>query len=1012
MSQLKAVITRLSPSCRQCLQQAARLCINNGHREVDTIHLLHELIATPNNDVDQILKVSKINQQLLLSEIADLLTGFSQATGSTPVFSQGLMALLEDAWDLASSLHGQSENKNSPLEIRSGHILLVLLAYERYQSLLKTLPEQLQYVDRFTLKDDYDRQCLGSTEGSGSVKSDKAALSENANFDSGKLDGANSDGTGSDNSHDQSDISQTTKQPTPALDKYTYDLTAKASAEQIDPVIGREFEIHQLIDILIRRRQNNPILTGEAGVGKTAVVEGLAQKIVSGYVPDQLKDVTIRSLDMGLLQAGASVKGEFENRLKQVIEEVQASLHPIILFIDEAHTLIGAGGQAGQNDAANLLKPALARGELRTIAATTWSEYKKYFEKDAALSRRFQVVKVDEPDIDTAVAMIRGLSAKMQEHFGILIDDDALQAAVELSARYISDRQLPDKAVSVLDTAAARVSLSKTAMPNQLDRLKAKGIQLEQHINNLSQQLERIGGVDEKEKVSQQIAILDEQRQTNQQSISDMTSRWQEQRQLNDQLDALNQQLNSELDDSNTLNAKARLEKQAENQNIEQQLKQVQETQRLIHAVLDRQVIKQIISDWTGIPLTDMAGNEKNHILTLADTLQERVIGQDHSVAAIVKRIHTAKARLDDPNRPQGVFLLVGPSGVGKTETALALSEVLYGGERNLITINLSEYQEAHSVASLKGSPPGYVGYGEGGVLTEAIRRRPYSVLLLDEVEKAHPDVLDLFYQVFDKGVMEDSEGRIIDFKNTLILLTSNIGSSTIMQQCINTDPTITDFSLPDSDSLKQAINPHLYKAFKPAFLGRLTVIPYYPLTDDALAEIIRLKLDKITGRIRDNYDVPCIVDPEVIELILSRCHEVDSGARNADAIISHTLLPQLAGQLLAHDDSQSVLKKITVFVDENDDFAYRLDCDAIVALNQMAQYSEDETNSDTENNTNINSKGQLESSSNDQVNTAATKQLTAKQVASKKTSTKKATTKKTPTKKTATKKITEEDLS
>ena len=940
MSQLKAVITRLSPSCRQCLQQAARLCINNGHREVDTIHLLHELITTPNNDVDQILKVSKINQKLLLSEIADLLTGFSQATGSTPVFSQGLMALLEDAWELASSLHGQSENKNSPLEIRSGHILLVLLAYERYQSLLKTLPEQLQYIDRFTLKDDYDRQCFGSTEGSGSVKSDKAALSEDANFDSAK-----SDGTNSDNSHDQSDISQTTKQATPALDKYTYDLTAKASAEQIDPVIGREFEIHQLIDILIRRRQNNPILTGEAGVGKTAVVEGLAQKIVAGYVPDQLKDVTIRSLDMGLLQAGASVKGEFENRLKQVIEEVQASLHPIILFIDEAHTLIGAGGQAGQNDAANLLKPALARGELRTIAATTWSEYKKYFEKDAALSRRFQVVKVDEPDIDTAVAMIRGLSAKMQEHFGILIDDDALQAAVELSARYISDRQLPDKAVSVLDTAAARVSLSKTTIPNQLDRLKAKSVQLEQHINNLSQQLERIGSVDEKEKVSQQIAILDEQRQSNQQSISDMTSRWQEQRQLNDQLDALNPQLNSELDDSNTLNAKARLEKQAEYQNIEQQLKQVQETERLIHAVLDRQVIKQIISDWTGIPLTDMAGNEKNHILTLADTLQERVIGQDHSVAAIVKRIHTAKARLDDPNRPQGVFLLVGPSGVGKTETALALSEVLYGGERNLITINLSEYQEAHSVASLKGSPPGYVGYGEGGVLTEAIRRRPYSVLLLDEVEKAHPDVLDLFYQVFDKGVMEDSEGRLIDFKNTLILLTSNIGSPTIMQQCINTDPTVTDFSLPDSDSLKQAINPHLYKAFKPAFLGRLTVIPYYPLTDDALAEIIRLKLDKITGRIRDNYDVPCIVDPEVIELILSRCHEVDSGARNADAIISHTLLPQLAGQLLAHDDSQSVLKKITVFVDENDDFAYRLDCDAIVALNQMAQRSDNDIN-------------------------------------------------------------------
>lgn len=937
MSQLKAVITRLSPSCRQCLQQAARLCIDKGHREVDIIHLLHELVATPHNDVAQILKANKIDRQSLLVEMTDLLGAFGQATGATPVFSERLMALLEHAWELASSQYDQRNHNNDSMEIRSGHIVLVLLTYERYQPLLTALPQSLQYIDRFTLKDDYERQCLGSTESSSSANNSNSAKNAHKTNTSKN----NTTKTDGENDNDLADTNQTTAMPTPALDKYTYDLTAKARAEQIDPVIGREFEIHQLIDILIRRRQNNPILTGEAGVGKTAVVEGLAQKIVAGHIPDQLKDVTIRSLDMGLLQAGASVKGEFENRLKQVIEEVQASVQPIILFIDEAHTLIGAGGQAGQNDAANLLKPALARGELRTIAATTWSEYKKYFEKDAALSRRFQVVKVDEPDIDTAVAMIRGLSPKIQSHFGILIEDDALQAAVELSARYISDRQLPDKAVSVLDTAAARVSLSKTAMPNQLDRLNAKGVQLEQHISNLSQQLERIGGVDEKEKVSQQIAVLDEQRQSNQQSMANMTARWQEQRQLNDQLDVINQQLNNKHNASDTLSAKERLDKQAEYQTIEQTLKQVQEDQRLIHAVLDRQVIKQIISDWTGIPLTDMAGDEKNHILNLADTLQTRVIGQDHAVSAIVKRIHTAKARLDDPSRPQGVFMLVGPSGVGKTETALALSEVLYGGERNLITINLSEYQEAHSVASLKGSPPGYVGYGEGGVLTEAVRRRPYSVLLLDEVEKAHPDVLDLFYQVFDKGVMEDGEGRLIDFKNTLILLTSNIGSSQIMQQCINTDPNNTDFSLPDSDTLKQAINPQLYKAFKPAFLGRLTTIPYYPLTDDALAEIIRLKLDKITARIRDNYDVPCEIDPEAIELILSRCHEVDSGARNADAIISHTLLPQLAGQLLAHDDSHSVLKKITIAVDADDNFAYRLDCDPIVALNQMAQCSE-----------------------------------------------------------------------
>lgn len=924
MSQLKAVITRLSPSCRQCLQQAARLCIDNGHQEVDIIHLLHELIAVPQNDISQILKVNKIDQQSLLTELSELLTTHTKAVGVTPVFSQRLISILEDAWEVASI----QSDPNRAAEIRSGHILLVLLAHKNYRDILNKLPQSLSYIDRFTLKDDYDSQCRGSTEASTSAYTDEQELNKGNNV------------AAPETQHQQP--------PTPALDKYTQDLTAKAKAGQIDPVIGREFEIHQLIDILIRRRQNNPILTGEAGVGKTAVVEGLAQKISIGSVPNQLKDVILLTLDMGLLQAGASVKGEFENRLKQVIEEVQASTRPIILFIDEAHTLIGAGGQAGQNDAANLLKPALARGELRTIAATTWSEYKKYFEKDAALSRRFQVVKVDEPSIETAVAMIRGLSAKMQEHFDILIDEDALQAAVELSARYISDRQLPDKAVSVLDTAAARVSLSKTAIPNQLDKLHAKDRQLQQHIKNLSQQLERIGKAEDKEKVSQKIAVLDEQRQTNQQNIAQMTASWQEQKALTDKLDVINKALIVDSTASMSLSAHERLVKQAEYQEIEQALKQAQESDRLVHAVLDRQVIKQIISDWTGIPLNDMASNEKNHILNLAKTLQARVIGQDHAVESIVKRIHTAKARLDDPNRPQGVFLLVGPSGVGKTETALALAEVLYGGERNLITINLSEYQEAHSVASLKGSPPGYVGYGEGGVLTEAIRRRPYSVLLLDEIEKAHPDVLDLFYQVFDKGVMEDAEGRVIDFKNTIILLTSNVGSSAIMQQCINTDPANITFSLPDVDSLKQMINPHLYKAFKPAFLGRLTTIPYYPLTDDALAEIIRLKLDKITTRIQDNYEVNCEVDSEVVEMILSRCHEVDSGARNADAIISHTLLPQLAEKLLAHDDTQSKLKKITVYIDDNDHFAYDLQGDATVALNQIADRSEQDDHNDS----------------------------------------------------------------
>lgn len=925
MSQLKAVITRLSPSSRQGLQLAARCCIDLGHQEVDVIHLLYELIRTPHNDVVQILKKNKIARQPIIETLESRLRQASQGKGVPPVFSQQLIALLEDAWQVASS---QQESKGSQIEIRSGHILLVLLTYERYQTGLTELPIELQHIDRVALKEDYERQCQGSTEASSLQKPahhGDVATDTDSRINSTYLN---------DKDVNSTNQSQLEKTPTPTLDKYTYNLTAKAGSGQVDPVIGREFEIHQLIDILIRRRQNNPILTGEAGVGKTAVVEGLAQKIVEGSVPNQLKEVSIHSLDMGLLQAGASVKGEFENRLKQVIDEVQSSLKPIILFIDEAHTLIGAGGQAGQNDAANLLKPALARGELRTIAATTWSEYKKYFEKDAALSRRFQVVKVDEPDIDTAVAMIRGLSAKIQSHFDILIDDDALVAAVELSARYVSERQLPDKAVSVLDTAAARVSLSRSAMPNQLDVLHAKGRQLQLHINNLSQQLERVGSIEDKETLSQQIATLDEQRQKNEQSINDMTDRWQQQRELINQLDVINEQLRGELE------ASERLNKQAEYQALEQTLKQAQESSRLVNAVLDRQVIKQIISDWTGIPLTDMAGDEKNHILRLAKTLQERIIGQDHAVETMVKRIHTAKACLDDPGRPQGVFLLVGPSGVGKTESALALSEVLYGGELNMITINLSEYQEAHSVASLKGSPPGYVGYGEGGVLTEAVRRKPYSVLLLDEVEKAHPDVLDLFYQVFDKGIMEDSEGRIIDFKNTLILLTSNVGSSTIMQHCINTDPSNTDFVLPGSDTLKGLINPQLYKSFKPAFLGRLTVIPYYPLTDDALAEIICLKLEKITSRIQHHYGVPCEIDSEIIELILSRCHEVDSGARNADAIISHTLLPQLAAELLGHDDTNSVLTKISVFATGNAQFGYQLVSDPIVPLNEIAQQS------------------------------------------------------------------------
>ncbi|GAA0317341.1 type VI secretion system ATPase TssH [Psychrobacter aestuarii] len=926
MSQLKAVITRLSPSCRQSLQQAAKHCIEMGHQEVDVLHLLYELVATPNNDVAAILNKNSINQPELLAMLQEQLEAWSVSPDSSVVFSSRLMALLQDAWQVAST---QTNHSAQEAQVKSGHILLVILNFDDYQPLLAGLPEALRYIDAVMLKNDYDKICAQSTE-SASVAGESDAP---VNKDSQQAfePAATVDTTKSGNNDAQA-----------ALDQYTYNLTAQASAGKIDPVIGREFEIHQLIDILIRRRQNNPILTGEAGVGKTAVVEGLAQKIVAKDVPAQLQDVALHTLDLGLLQAGASVKGEFENRLKQVIEAVQSSPQPIILFIDEAHTLIGAGGAAGQNDAANLLKPALARGELRTIAATTWSEYKKYFEKDAALSRRFQVVQVKEPDTETAIAMIRGLSAKMQQHFDIIIEDDALRAAVELSARYISERQLPDKAVSVLDTAAARVSLSKTSIPNAIDKRLATDKHLTLHIQHLDDQLKRVGSTELQEKLSQKIAALDEERQENKKVTDAMTAAWQTQQTLNQQLDTLSAELRGELSSSE------RLDKQAEYQSIEQALVEAQDAYHLVHAVLNEVVIKQVISDWTGIPLNDMAGDEKERVLKLAPILQQQVIGQDHALDAIVKRIHTAKARLDDPSRPQGIFLLVGPSGVGKTQTAHTLAEVLYGGAQNLITINLSEYQEAHSVASLKGSPPGYVGYGEGGVLTEAVRRRPYSVLLLDEVEKAHPDVLDLFYQVFDKGVMEDSEGRVIDFKNTLILLTSNVGSSTIMQACLNTTGD-SEHVLPDSEALKQLINPQLYKDFKPAFLGRLTTIPFYPLTDDALATIIDIKLNKIVARIHTNYGVECQIDPEVIEVILSRCHEVDSGARNADAIINHTLLPQLASQLLAHDDTKGTLERITISVDEADGFVYELITTPVVPLSQMAQSSAQADSSATE---------------------------------------------------------------
>uniref|UniRef100_A0A0H2XRR6 ATPase AAA-2 n=1 Tax=Burkholderia orbicola (strain AU 1054) TaxID=331271 RepID=A0A0H2XRR6_BURO1 len=681
-------------------------------------------------------------------------------------------------------------------------------------------------------------------------------------------------------------------------------------------MIGREAEIRQAIDILMRRRQNNPIMTGEAGVGKTAVVEGLALRIAADDVPPPLRGVALHVLDMGLLQAGASVKGEFENRLKSVIDEVKKSAHPIILFIDEAHTIIGAGGQAGQNDAANLLKPALARGELRTIAATTWSEYKKYFEKDAALARRFQVVKVEEPSEPLAAAMLRGMSGLMEKHFNVRILDDAITEAVRLSHRYISGRQLPDKAISVLDTACAKVALAHSATPAAIDDTKKRIERIDAEIASLER--EAAGGAAHDERLGElrgardtaleQLAKDEERYEAERVIVAEITE-------LRDALD----RARGPSEDGQPVDVQATREKLAERVAA---LHALQGGEPMVPLQVDGHVVAEIVAAWTGIPLGRMVKDEIDTVLNLQPLLTARVIGQDHALEAIAQRVRTATANLEDPNKPRGVFMFVGPSGVGKTETALALADILYGGERKMVTINMSEYQEAHSVSGLKGSPPGYVGYGEGGVLTEAVRRNPYSVVLLDEVEKAHPDVLEMFFQVFDKGTMDDAEGREIDFRNTLIILTSNVGSAAVMQACLNKPAE----ELPDPDALAEALRPQLYKTFKPAFLGRMKVVPYYPISDDVLAEIIELKLERIRRRIEANHKAAFEWDESLVDAVLARCTEVDSGARNVDHILNGTLLPEIAGHVLGRIADGAAIARIAVRADEAGEFAYTVE--------------------------------------------------------------------------------------
>jgi type VI secretion system protein VasG len=862
---LKSLIARLNDTCRSALEGAAGLCLSRTNYDVEIEHYLIKLLEAPDADLPRILDHFEVGMSRLNKDLTRALDRLKTGNSRTPALSPRLPLLVQEAWLLASIEFREAK-------IRSGHLLLALLGNDELGRLAVDISREFDRVSLESLKGKFADLTAGSAE-------DRAAV--------GLADTAAKGGDGAGPAVGLPGKTQ-------SLNQFTIDLTARAREGKIDPVLGRDFEVRQIVDILTRRRQNNPILTGEAGVGKTAVVEGFALRIAQGDVPDPLKNVTVRTLDLGLLQAGAGIKGEFENRLKSVIEEVKASPQPIILFIDEAHTMIGAGGQAGQNDAANLLKPALARGELRTIAATTWAEYKKYFEKDAALARRFQVVKVEEPDEETAAVMMRGLTETLEKHHNVRILDEAVADAVKLSHRYISGRQLPDKAVSVLDTACAKVAIGQGAVPPQIEDATRRIAQYTVEVGALER--EAVTGADHAER----IAELHEARKDEEGRLARLNNQWNEERALINKIREVRSRLEAQAagrQDAVAPGADMEADVgawRAELAKLNQELREAQGETPLMQPVVTSQSIAEVISGWTGIPVGKMLADEINTVLQLKDRLARRVIGQDHALEAISQGVRTSRAKLTDPRRPIGVFLLVGPSGVGKTETALTLADTLYGGERNLVTINMSEYQEAHTVSSLKGSPPGYVGYGEGGVLTEAVRRKPYSVVLLDEVEKAHPDVMELFYQVFDKGVLEDGEGREIDFKNTLILLTSNAGLDLIHKLCA--DPETS----PEPAGLTETIRPELLKVFKPALLGRMIVVPYYPISDDVMRRIVALQLGRIAGRVKENHGAEFSYDESVVDEIAGRCKEVESGARNVDHILTRTLLPEMSAEFLA----------------------------------------------------------------------------------------------------------------
>ena len=900
-----ALFGKLNRLGYQAIEGATVFCKLRGNPYVELVHWLQQILQVQNSDIHRIADHYKIDPGKLVADMQRALDALPRGASSISDLSEHLEDATERGWVWGSLLFNASQ-------VRTGFLVLGMLKTPTLRNILFAISPEFKKIKPDDLAENFNDAVNGSPE-------EGQGAQDGSNVGGGAVPGEASGAMAPGASKEES------------LKKFTTDLTQQARDGKIDPIVGRDEEIRQVVDVLMRRRQNNPILTGEAGVGKTAVVEGFALRIARGDVPPALREAKILALDVGLLQAGASMKGEFENRLKSVIEEVQASTTPIIMFIDETHTLVGAGGAAGTGDAANLLKPALARGTLRTIGATTWAEYKKHIEKDPALSRRFQTVVVDEPSPTKAIMMMRGIASMLEKHHKVQVLDEAIEAAVNLSARYIPARQLPDKSVSVLDTACARVAVSQHAVPAEVDDSRRR-------IEALNTETEIIGrdetaGYDVAERRASVVAM----KATEEVRLAGLTVRWEAEKAVVEQILDLRAKLreggapvdpapaavatsdapapvgNSPLTDDQR--AALMVDLRAKNA----ELTAMQGDTPLILPIVDAMAIGSVVGDWTGIPVGRMLKDELQTVIDCASLLAKRVIGQDHAMEMIAKRIQTSRAGLDNPQKPIGVFMLAGTSGVGKTETALALAEVMYGGEQNIITINMSEYQEAHTVSSLKGAPPGYIGYGEGGVLTEAVRRKPYSVVLLDEVEKAHPDVHEIFFQVFDKGRMEDGEGRSIDFRNTMILLTTNAGTEMITDLCADPD------LMPEPDAIAKAIREPLLKIFPPALLGRLVVIPYYPLSPSMIAQITRLQLNRIKKRVETAHSVPFEYTDAVIDQIVARCQEVESGGRMIDAIVTNTMLPDISGEFLRRMIAGKEVNRVAIDVQDNA-FVYSFD--------------------------------------------------------------------------------------